>query len=150
MKRSRRSVVLLGSLVVVIACASATGARSQEAVGENGGSVRDGVYTEEQARRGRGLFAENCSYCHAPSQFSGGTFINRWSGSPVGSFFQLVRTTMPFDGPGRLSPQQYADVVAYVLEMNGFPAGETPLPPDREALQEIRIVAPEEGRTESP
>lgn len=133
----------------LIALAIAGGLEAQES-DENGASVREGVYTEEQARDGRAVFAENCSYCHAPGQFSGTTWLNRWSGSAVASFFELIRNTMPFDGPGRLSPRQYTEVVAYVLEMNGFPAGDERLPADREALSRIRIEAPEGAGAERP
>ncbi len=144
MKRRRTQLVGISCLVTLaIAC----GLEAQES-GEKGASVREGVYTEEQARDGRAVFAENCSYCHAPRQFSGRTWLNRWSGSAVASFFELVRNTMPFDGPGRLSPRQYTEIVAYVLEMNGFPAGDERLPADREALSRIRIEAPEEAGAE--
>jgi len=49
---------------------------------------------------------------------------------------------MPNDKPGKLSRGQYADIVAYLLELNGFTAGKTPLPSDDEKLKQIKIPPP--------
>ena len=46
---------------------------------------------------------------------------------------------MPQDSPGRLKPGEYADIVAYLLKLNGYPAGEAELPPDAAKLQALRI-----------
>lgn len=102
-------------------------------------STSDGVYTEEQADRGERVFQETCSYCHAESEFSGRSFMQAWEGAAVGQFYGLIRATMPYDGPGSLPAQQYADVTAYILSLNDFPAGETELPTDADALEEIPI-----------
>ena len=48
---------------------------------------------------------------------------------------------MPLDNPGRLSRQQNADVIAFVLKANDWPAGATELPADSAALKQIRIAA---------
>ena len=61
----------------------------------------------------------------------------------MGSLFERVRMTMPEDGPGRLSDREYSDVVAYMLDRNDYPAGETELPADKAALDRIMIVAAE-------
>jgi len=57
----------------------------------------------------------------------------------VGELFELVRATMPQDGPGSLSPAQYADVIAFMLNKNKFPGGKTELPVDPDGLKTIRI-----------
>jgi len=57
---------------------------------------------------------------------------------PVGSLFEHVSTKMPQNRPGSLSDQEYADVVAYLLQINGRPAGERELPPDQELLARMR------------
>lgn len=105
-------------------------------------SAAEGVYTQEQADRGEQVFQETCSYCHAESEFSGGSFMRSWEGAAVGQFYGLIRATMPYDGPGSLPAQQYADVTAYILSLNGLPAGDVELPTDAEALEEIPIESP--------
>ena len=47
--------------------------------------------------------------------------------------------TMPADDPGALKPEQLADCLAYIFSKNKFPAGQTELPNDAEALKLIRI-----------
>jgi hypothetical protein len=60
--------------------------------------------------------------------------------------YEIIRGTMPLDNPGGLSDQEYIDVVAYMLQLNGVPAGRTPLPADAAALKELRIeVTPAAG-----
>jgi hypothetical protein len=47
---------------------------------------------------------------------------------------------MPQDNPGGLRRQEYADVLAYLFELNGLPAGDTALPADDCGLRRIRIA----------
>lgn len=48
---------------------------------------------------------------------------------------------MPQDDPGRLSPQQTADAIAYILSANKFPPGKAELAQERARLREIRFEA---------
>ncbi len=98
-----------------------------------------GAYSEEQARRGRAAYEKNCTSCHAPTAYTGVAFRRAWAGRPVFELWEQIRTTMPNDAPGRLKPEQYADIVAYLLKLNGYPAGSTSLPADAERLQRIVI-----------
>ena len=75
----------------------------------------------------------------APS-IAGSDFIVFWTELPVGSLFERIRVSMPEDSPGRLSDQEYTDVVAFMLDSNSYPAGEVELPADKAALDEIMIV----------
>lgn len=102
-------------------------------------TVLDGVFTESQADRGEDTFLNNCSYCHSVGQFAGSQWTSAWSGTTLDRFFDLIRTTMPFDGPGRLTDQQYADVLAYILSENGFPEGDVELAASGDALSRIRV-----------
>ena len=70
----------------------------------------------------------------------GGAFTSNWNDLTVGDLFERIRTTMPLDNPGRLSRQQNADVIAFVLKANNWPAGAAELPADS-ALKQIRIAA---------
>ena len=110
-------------------------------------SVLQGVYTEEQRKRGQGVYADACANCHAAAltgadvvpALVGPDFLGKWAGATAGELFEQIRSTMPQDSPGSLSPQQYADVVALIFNRNKFPAGRTPLPDDDAALRMIRI-----------
>jgi mono/diheme cytochrome c family protein len=135
------STLLIGALV---AAASGRPAAAQEPA-----SARDGVYTDAQAVRGQDAFNADCATCHPAKEGSGdGTaprlwgpeFISRWADRTVGDILVTMRTTMPPNSPASLAKDTYADVLAYVLKMNGFPGGATDLgagstPLDRIAVQ---------------
>ena len=110
-------------------------------------TVLDSVYTAEQALRGEETYRTVCAQCHAPGFFQGTPFRFTWVGARVYDYYDLVRITMPFDDPGGLTDDQYADVIAYILRLNGYPAGDEELEPDEDELKRIRIVeAPDPGR----
>jgi len=67
-------------------------------------------------------------------------FMFLWEGRTLGSFFEKVESEMPTDRPGQLPQQQYLDVIAYILEKNGFPAGGEELPANLELLNALSIV----------
>jgi mono/diheme cytochrome c family protein len=110
-------------------------------------SVWDGVYTEEQASRGQGLYNQHCASCHADTltggemspPLAGGDFLANWNGLTLGELFDRIRTTMPQNKPGKLSREVNADITAFILNFNKFPAGKTELPHATEFLKEIRI-----------
>ena len=100
-------------------------------------SVNEGIYTAAQAERGAATFKTSCTACHEPSRFTGDEFLAGWTGKPLHELFQHMSTTMPEDNPGSLKPQQYVDVVAYFLQLNGYPAGKTELQSAAEGLKTI-------------
>ena len=110
-------------------------------------TVWDGVYTEEQANRGKEQYAQTCSKCHATDlsgvdeapALSGGAFLANWSSLTVGDLSERIRISMPPNNKGKLNRQQIADVLSHVLNVNGFPAGKTELEPKTEVLKQIRI-----------
>ena len=112
-------------------------------------SVWDGVYTEEQAKRGAPLYSEQCASCHGPELMGGemapplatGDFISGWDGLTVGDLFERIRISMPQNAPGSLSRQQNADILAFVLSKGNFPAGTTELPGATDVLNTIKFVA---------
>ena len=131
--------------------ASGVGAAMPAAVQETTSSTLDGVFTAAQARRGRRVYNQNCASCHgqelrggemAPS-VAGADFIVFWTELPVGVLFDRIKLTMPEDGPGRLSDQEYTDVVAYLFDRSDYPAGENELSTDRAEMDKIMIVAAE-------
>ena len=103
-------------------------------------SSADGAfYTTAQANRGRGLFGENCVWCHTEGEFTGSSFQRRWGGRAVADIFEFVSFSMPEDDPGGLPRQTYADVMAYLFQLNGLPAGEVPLDAASSAMSEMPL-----------
>ena len=112
-------------------------------------TVWDGVYTTEQANRGETLYSQSCASCHgqtldgiemAPA-LAGGDFLDKWAGQTLGDLFERIRATMPKEKPGRLSREINADITAYMLSFNEFPAGEMELSRDTQVLKQIQIIA---------
>ena len=114
-------------------------------------STRDGVYTVQQAQQGSALYTQQCVLCHGPSlegkgqnpPLVGDDFVGNWQGQTVADLFARIRTTMPATKPGSLSPAETAQVIAFLLESNKFPAGKTALPTDPVQLKTIRIDTPQ-------
>src|SRR5512132_3043766 len=120
------ATALVGGLIVVVT--SMLTAQSTR-------TVQDGVFTDAQATRGQALYAQQCSSCHGATlqgvsgpPLQGEVFVSHWQAEPLSSLIAKVRTTMPLDAPGRLTPQQSSDVVAHLLKAGGFRAGVQELP----------------------
>jgi mono/diheme cytochrome c family protein len=110
-------------------------------------TVWDGVYTQEQADRGRPLYNQHCASCHSDTLMGGemspplvgGEFMSNWNGLTLGDLFERIRTTMPQDKAGKLTREVNADITAYILNVNKFPAGKAEMPHAAEFLKGIRI-----------
>ena len=94
-----------------------------------------------QADRGRNVFRAVCTACHNSSEFSNRQFKFKWRRRTAGDLFETVSGQMPEDAPGSLELQEYADIVAFVLRMNGFEPGGAELPPDAAALETISLAS---------
>ena len=97
-------------------------------------------FTSAQADRGRDVFRSACTTCHYSEEFSDQTFKRSWRRSSAGDLYDFISTAMPEDAPGSLPPAQYAEIVAYFLQMNGFEAGSMELPADADALSELSLA----------
>jgi quinoprotein glucose dehydrogenase len=110
-------------------------------------SVWAGVYTAAQVARGDVAYRQECANCHGTTlegadmtpALVGGGFTSNWNDLTVGDLFDRIRVTMPLDRPGKLTRQQNADVIAFLLNANGWPEGKTELAVDLGALKQIRI-----------
>lgn len=107
-----------------------------------------GIFTAEQVERGKAKATAECTACHgmnlkgdlAPALI-GPDFIDHWYDARLAELTQRIQNTMPQSNPGSLKPEEYADVVAYLLSENGFPAGsETLKMAPIEALDAIKIT----------
>jgi S-disulfanyl-L-cysteine oxidoreductase SoxD len=112
-----------------------------------GKSALQGVFTESQATRGDSEHQTNCVSCHSTTNYAGDAFAKAWIGRTAFDLFEQLRTTMPDDSPGSLSQQQYVDIVAYILKINGYPAGTDSLSTDPEALRLVRLEAKKDSHT---
>src|SRR5215470_6374124 len=109
-------------------------------------SVWDGIYTAEQAKRGQERYNAQCASCHgqmleggeSAPPLAGGEFLSNWNALTVGDLFDRTRSTMPQNKPGSLSREANAEVLAYILSVNQFPAGKEALAQSSEVLKEIR------------
>ena len=112
-------------------------------------SLWDGAYTEAQARRGEPLYEQSCAECHgsdlngvemAPGLL-GSAFLWNWNGLTLGDLFERVRISMPQGAPNSVSRSDKVDILAYMLEVNGFPAGKTELSGRASALRGVSFLA---------
>ena len=156
------TVAIVGVIGIVLLVVSGGRARAAQAP-EGKRSVTDRVYTTEQARRGRDHYRKRCVLCHldngqghaavpvipgesleregdaeAPA-VAGEPFQKKWNGRTAWELFGTMASTMPVGSPRSLSPQEYADVLAYLFELNKYPAGQHELTPAREQLEAITI-----------
>ena len=112
-------------------------------------TVKDGVYTDAQAMRGKAIFDMRCALCHgdrlegaAGPPLAGDVFLGPRDSQPLSDVFDKINATMPADTPGTLEPQQVADLVAFMLQANKFPAGRTELAPAAALVKQIALAAP--------
>jgi len=112
-------------------------------------TVKDGVYTAAQAMRGKATFDMRCAICHgemlegaAGPPLVGDVFLGPRDSQPLSDLFEKINATMPADAPGTLEPQPVADLVAFILQANKFPAGSAELAPGAALLKQIAIAAP--------
>lgn len=134
--RIARSGAMALAIALFILALAGSGASAQETPTR---STADGVYSAEQAKRGRDTFAGMCQSCHTPAQLAGPTFVAAWRGYTMWDLYSYVVGTMPKSDPGSLSPDEYAQTLAYVLELNHMPPGPDDLPTDPAALRQIRL-----------
>jgi S-disulfanyl-L-cysteine oxidoreductase SoxD len=112
---------------------------------QEGKSVKTGVYTADQAKRGEQIYKDNCAACHGEDlsgsgpmpALAGPDFIGNWK--TVGDLFEKTHTSMPASNPGSMTEQQTSDVIAFMLAKSNFPAGTTELSVKQDELTQIKI-----------
>jgi S-disulfanyl-L-cysteine oxidoreductase SoxD len=115
-------------------------------------SVNEGVYTADQAKKGEGLYKEQCASCHGDNlegsgpmpPLAGKDFLANWTGKTVGDLYEKTQTTMPATAPGTLTPEQAADIVAFMLSKDNYPTGSAALESKTEPLLKIKIEEPKQ------
>jgi len=136
------------ALLIVSALAFVGGAVRSVRAADAQKTTMDGVYTNDQATRGKTQYSQACANCHMDDlsgsgqalPLAGDAFTETWEGQSVGDLFDLIHNTMPQDKPGTLSPEVTVDVISYLLQFNKFPAGSAELKSDPAALKNILIT----------
>ncbi|MBT4711264.1 MAG: cytochrome c [Alphaproteobacteria bacterium] len=138
-----KNPIFLGGIVVAVIAVLAVVFMARPA-----NSVRDGVFTLEQASIGQDLYPSTCPRCHGRDLYGdgfetpslvGSDFQRRWAEGTVADLFEFVSTNMPKNTPGVFPDQTYLDLIAYILRMNGYKVGNKELEPDMEALAKIKM-----------
>lgn len=119
----------------LIACVMAGAAIA--AAAQTGGAApkttRDKVYSKAQAARGAEMYEKLCASCHDPAraatvkkpgpQLVGEKFLAEWQDRTLGGLMETTLLTMPNDGSAVLSESETADLIAHILQANGYPDG---------------------------
>ena len=140
----------LSALAVVVLVAGACASPSNGGAPGTAASVAPapkpapdpGIYAEAQAERGRTVFVDVCAECHYSSEFRDSQFKFKWGRRTVRDLYRDIVRNMPEDDPGGLPDQEYVDIVAYILQLNGFVPGGTELPADEEVMAGYSLTPP--------
>lgn len=104
----------------------------------DGRTTNDAVYSKAQAEAGEKLYQDHCLLCHDKRYFR--PVFKTWEGKSLGMMNTVMNTSMPLNNPASLALQDYVDILAYMLSLNRYPAGDEPLPNDNDALEAITIA----------
>lgn len=147
----KSSVIVLPAFACAAALTAGLAARTVLAQ-ETGKTVADGVYSELQATRGAASYDTSCGGCHRPDlggangpALRGERFARIFAGKDLKTLYTKVATTMPRGAAASLGDAVYLDIVAYVLQENGFPAGSGEL--TAEAMSGVQVLP---GRPKPP
>ena len=124
-------------LCLAVVAGTLTAQAQEPAKSPDAKTVWDGVYTAAQATRGQTQFESTCRSCHREGPRRGEAFARDWQGTGLDGLFNQIKMTMPASAPGSLSDAAYFDIVAFILQVNTFPAGAAEL--NAEAIRSIRV-----------
>lgn len=121
-------------IIVVVGCFLAGGSAIADPR-----TVNDGVFSEAQAEVGEQLYTDNCILCHDKKYFR--PVLKRWEGQPISVLFTVMSASMPENNPGFLSEKEYVDILAYILSLSRYAAGDTELDYKDGVLDELIVEA---------
>ena len=102
-------------------------------------TVNDQVYNKAQAKIGEKLYTDQCLLCHDKKYFR--PVLKRWEGQPISVLFTVMSTSMPESNPGFLTEKEYVDILAYILSLSRYAAGDAELDYKDGALNELTVEA---------
>ncbi len=108
-----------------------------------GESLNEGIYNKQQVKSGKKLYKKFCRSCHEGEYFA--PVFLAWQGEPLSSLFEVMTTAMPENNPGGLKKNQYTELLAYILNTSGYPAGVQPLDTSSTTFSRIVIEKPKQN-----
>jgi S-disulfanyl-L-cysteine oxidoreductase SoxD len=97
-------------------------------------AATEGWFTQAQATQGHQYFNNQCAQCHRPDlkgaagpALIGPTFLAKWGNKPLSDLYQFEHKNMPATNPGSVPRDQLIAITAYILQKNGFSAGNMPM-----------------------
>src|SRR5688572_7648553 len=155
MHRQFRAWLAFGAAALVVALAWPVDTLEAQAQSQAPGGVPRiwaGAYTEAQAARGKEVYSTRCVGCHnrdlsgsrTGPPLMGAVFMGKWDSQVLQRVYRIIRETMPRNDPGTLDDQTAVDLLALILQSNGFPAGSGELRASADVLEALTIV-PKEG-----
>jgi cytochrome c len=138
------STVLILVILAPISSASAL-AQTDPATGQG---TAQGYYTKPQAEAGQAVFQQKCAICHGDHlqggpgpALAGQQFlsVSQYQRITAEYFYHFMSTHMPLTHPGSLTQTQYLEIMAYFLEVNGYPSGSRELSTNSQELKAIKI-----------
>jgi alcohol dehydrogenase (cytochrome c) len=159
-RRAALSAALWGAVAILITVGSPVKLHAQVPAGAVAGGGRgavpptDALFTSPQAVAGKAAYQQNCASCHGANvddgntapPLRGATFLSKYTGKPAADLFTYVSTKMPPENPGSIRGAEYAQIIAYVLQQNGYATGWKEFASDSAALASVTIPAPPGGR----
>jgi polar amino acid transport system substrate-binding protein len=120
--------LLMPSMVMAMICVS------YPSMADSNDAALPTLYVAAQATKGKVIYAKYCAECHgkelvggtAPA-LSGTQFFTRDMNTKLGGVFEYMARQMPLGRPGSLTHDEYAQLMAFILQKNGFPSGDSPL-----------------------
>src|SRR5262245_32990996 len=138
--RTERAISTMRRLILCAVVPVLLGVGAQEMQ-----STMAGVYTASQARRGEETYMAVCVACHPAGTYKAPGFRSSWAGRPLSDLYEQVKEKMPKNDPATLTPEECAQVLAYLLKINDVPPGDSELSSDVAVLKKIRIEMPRQG-----
>lgn len=134
-------MIRFGAIFLSVALGLSLAAQAQK-------TTWDKVYTDEQAARGEKLYADNCASCHGEGlggvemapPLTGDVFNANWEGVMLADLVERMRSSMPLNKPGSLTRAQNTDILAHMLKVGGFPAGDVPLEGQPGTLAQVKFL----------
>jgi mono/diheme cytochrome c family protein len=139
----------IGIASVVLLSLAGQGRRAESLWAEIYQSAWTGIYTNDQASRGEFVYRARCASCHGASlegsddapPLTGRDFADDWNSANIADLFEKIQFTMPANRPGRLNEEQIADILAYILKANRFPAGSSALAASADQLRGLLFLS---------
>ncbi len=134
-------------LIMLVACKKPIKEGTTTTEGLN---ALSGIYTDEQVVEGEAIYSSGCASCHGKdargteggSPLVGSVFQSRWQDKSIGALFEITKRTMPKSTPASLDDKSYAALVAFMLKINNYPAGNKQLASGKEELDKILFGPP--------